>query len=194
MRDLTNFMSQYWQYIVYFVLSIIILRAMLRALSKNYHSRWSILIENFSFSSQEFYSLLKEELQAHSIEGIDTKFVSLKEGNAFSSSRIYLRVTWKDYDYDICGAPFGDGFFISWWLLYKIPVWQKVVIKIPFIGGWLGKTLFPVTYYKIDTASMFMTFAQSKVLEVIKTITKDSGFRGLTESERKPILQDILIR
>ena len=71
----------------------------------------------------------------------------------------------------------------------------KILIsKIPFVGGWLARKLYPVTYYRIDTASMFMSYAQSSVLKVIEDITNDKGVRALTEAERKPVLNNIFIR
>ena len=176
------------------IVILLIIKFIFSSTVKNFHSRWSTLIDDFNFSSEDFYNLLKEELESNGIEGITTNFVSLKEGGAFSSSRTYLRLTWKDYHYDICAAPFGKGFFISWWLLYKNSLGQIIVSKIPFVGGWLASKLYPVTYYKVDIASMFMSYAQSSVLKVIDTITKEKGIRGLSEAERKPILQDIFKR
>jgi hypothetical protein len=103
-------------------------------------------------------------------------------------------VKWKDYQYDICAAPFGNGFFVSWWLLYRDSIWKIIISKIPFIGRWIARTLFPITYYRIDTASMFMTYAQSSVLKVIDDITNNKGVSALTKDERKPLLNDIFIR
>ena len=53
----------------------------------------------------------------------------------------------------------------------------------------LHKKLYPVTYYRIDTASMFMSYAQSSVLKIIDEITNNKGTRALTENERKPVLK-----
>ncbi len=194
MRDLENFFNQYGLYILYGLFVILLVRTLLRKSLKNYHSRWFTLISDFGYSSQEFYKQLIEELQSQGIENISTKYVFLKEGNAFSKKRTYLRVTWKDYDYDICAAPFGNGFFVSWWLLYKNSFWQLLLLRIPFLGNWLVKILFPVTYYKIDTASMFMSYAQSSVLKIVDSITKLEGVKSLSETKRKPILNDIFKR
>lgn len=158
------------------------------------HSHWNTLIDDFNFSSEEFYKRLQSELQSQGINNISIEKVSLKEGNALSSKRIYLRVLWKSYQYDICGAPFGNGFFISWWLLYKQSQAELLIAKIPFIGLWLARKLYPATYYSIDTASMFMTYANASVQKVIKEITEEKGVRALSESEQKPILNDIFKR
>ncbi len=194
MDEILRYVIFYGTYLIYLILIILILKFIFSRTLKNYHSRWNTLLDEFNFSTQEFYKLLGEELQNQGIKSIKTKQVSLKEGNALSSRRTYLRATWKDYQYDICAAPFGNGFFISWWLLYKNSFGLILVSKIPFVGGWLARKLYPVTYYKIDTASMFMTYAQTAVLKVIDDITKAEGTRTLTESERKPLLQDIFKR
>ncbi len=194
MNEFFRYATYYGTYLVYAIVLFLILKFIFSRTLKNHHSRWSTLIDEFSFSTQEFYKLLQEELQNQGIKSIMAKHVYLKEGNAFSSKRTYLRATWKDYQYDICAAPFGKGFFISWWLLYKNSIGEILVSKIPFVGGWLARKLYPVTYYKIDTASMFMTYAQTAVLKVVDDITKSQGSRILSESERKPILEDIFKR
>ena len=65
---------------------------------------------------------------------------------------------------------------------------------LPFVGNYLAHAFFPITYYSIDTSSMFLTYAQSSVLKVIDDITNEKGVRSLTESERKPIMKDIFKR
>ena len=85
-------------------------------------------------------------------------------------------------------------FFVSSWLFYRNPILKILISKLPFIGGWLARKLFPVTFYKIDTASMFMTYAHQSVLNVVEAITKEKGTRALTEAERKPTLNNIFKR
>ena len=68
-----------------------------------------------------------------------------------------------------------------------------IISKIPFVGKWLVKKWYPITYYKVDTASMFMTYCHNAVLNVIDTITKESGIR-ISEQQRRPVLQDIFTR
>ena len=194
MNEFLFYLTRYGTYLIQGLVAFLILKSIFSATFKSHHSKWNTLIDNFNFSTQEFYKLLKEELQNQGIKRIEIEQVSLKEGNAFSSRRSYLRATWKEYQYDICAAPFGKGFFISWWLLYKNSIGQLIISKIPFVGGWLARKLYPVTYYKIDTASMFMTYAQAAVLKVIDDITKSQGVRALSEQERKPTLQDIFKR
>lgn len=194
MDEVLFYIVRYGTYVIYGMLLVIVFKFIISKKIKSFHSRWHTSIDNFEFSPKEFYSRLKTELQSHGISKINIKEVYLKEGGAVSSSRIYLRAHWKNYQYDICSANFGKGFFISWWLLYKDSIWKIIISKIPFVGGWIAQKLFPITYYSIDTASMFMSYAQSSVLKVINDITEDKGTRALTENERKPILNDIFKR
>ncbi len=194
MSEIEYFFMSYGIFVLYGIAIFLILRLIFGRQLKNYHSNWSTLIDDFNYSTEEFYQLFKKELLSQGVSGINTLDVSLREGNVFSSKRRYIRVKWKEYQYDICAAPFGKGFFISWWLLYKSSIGKILIFRIPLIGKWLAQKLYPITYYKIDTASMFMTYAQSSVLKVIEDITSNKGVRALTEDERKPVLNNIFIR
>lgn len=189
---LEYFISTY-SVVKYFLLFLIIWFLLKRKID-NLHSHWNTLIEGFNYSTQEFYNLLENEIQNHDIENISIKEVTLREGGIGTDNRLYLRVTWKNLVYYVCAAPFGDGFFVSWWLKNNASVVSILISKIPLFGGWLHRKLFPATFYKIDTASMFMTYAQQSVLRVIKEITKDQGIAEIGEEAKKPILSDIFKR
>lgn len=165
----------------------------LRKPKEDYHSNWSQLLPNFKFSTKEFYELVKSEMSDHQIKGISFEEVSLSISSVFAGKRLYLRVKWGDYHYDLCFAPFGDGCFVSWWLIFETSTEEEFLTRIPFLGEWIRHAFFRKTYYRIDTASMFMTYAQQSVLKVIDEITKDTGIR-LSEAERKPILKNIFDR
>lgn len=175
------------------ILLIFLLIAFLRKTQEELHSHWAQLLSGFKFSTKEFYKLLEKEMQNHEVDDLSFEEVSLKTGSIFSSERLYLRVKWEDFRYDLCFAPFGDGCFVSWWLIYETSGFEILLAKIPFIGGWLRHAFYRQTYYKIDTASMFMTYSQHSVLAVIDEITKASGIR-LTEAERRPTIKSIFER
>ncbi len=158
------------------------------------NANWNTLLDNFEYSTQDFYKLLTVELESHGIKKIkiEEKYISI--GNAISVKRLYLRVKWKNYTYDCCLAPYGNGTFVSWWMFTEKTGMELLLSKIPFVGNYLVKAFFPVTYYSMDTASMFRTYAQASVLKVIDEITNDKGVRALTEAERKPILNNIFVR
>lgn len=79
-------------------------------------SHWYNLIENFTYSSQTYYGQITEALVPRQIPDIKVSYVEHPEEGVFSAKRIYLRVQRGRFVFDICGAPFGTGFFVSWWL------------------------------------------------------------------------------
>jgi len=180
-------------YIVLTFIIILVIAALSKA-KKIYHSNWNTLIDDFNFSTQEFYNRLKIEFKGQGIDKIKIETTTHSEGGVLSSKREYLRLSWKEYQYDICSAPFGKGFFISWWLTMKQTNAEMLVSKIPFLGGWLSKKFYPITYYRMDTASMFMSYAHQAVMNVMDEITKDKGVRSLTEKERSPQIRDLFSR
>jgi hypothetical protein len=194
MNEFLFYVTRYGMFLVYGILIFLILKQLFSEALKEHHSNWNTLIDDFDYPPKEFYTRLKTELESHGVSNIKIRQVHISVGGIMSHSRIYLRATWKGYQYDICGAKFGNGFFISWWLLYTNSFWKIVISKIPFIGGWIAKKLYPVTYYTVDTASMFMTYAQASVVKVIDDITKDKGVRALSEADKKPILNNIFKR
>lgn len=181
------------QYLFIFLIVLVVVALVSKSI-ESHHSNWNTLIDNFDFSTKEFYYLLNAELKGQGVDKIKIETTILSEGGMLSSKREYLRLSWKEYQYDICGAPFGKGFFVSWWLLMKQSPAEMLVSKIPFLGVWLSRKFYPITYYKMDTASMFMTYAHQAVMNVIDQITKDKGVRALTENERKPEIRDLFSR
>ena len=178
--------------ILFLLLVVLLIITFFSKSKESIHSNWNNLIDDFDFPTVKFYNLLTEELKSQGIDKIKIETVSLSEGGMFSSNRKYLRLSWKEYQYNMCAAPFGKGFFISWWLIMRQAPAEMVIEKIPIIGGWLVRKMYPITYYKIDTASMFMTYAHQAVMNVIDQITKDKGTRPLSEFERKPNMRDLL--
>jgi hypothetical protein len=193
MNTIIDYVSEFGLLALAILIIFFTIKSLMSQILKHHHSNWNTLLDGFNFSTNEFYKFLREELKNQGITGLIINDVSLKEGSFFSNRRRYLRIKWKEYQYDMCAAPFGKGFFISWWLLYKNSMGAIIISKIPFIGKWLVKKWYPITYYKVDTASMFMTYCHNAVLNVIDTITKESGIR-ISEQQRRPVLQDIFYR
>jgi len=77
---------------------------------------WHTLIEGFSTSSLDFYGLVKAGIALRQIPDLTITQVEWKEGGLGSGKRVYLRVSREGLNFDICAAPFGTGYFFSWWL------------------------------------------------------------------------------
>jgi hypothetical protein len=90
---------------------------------------WHSLIEGFATSSEDFYGLVKAGIDRRKIPNLKIKSVTWKQGGPGSGRRVYLRVSREGLNFDICAAPFGTGYFFSWWLA-KIP---RILLDILFI-------------------------------------------------------------
>ena len=178
-------------------------------------SHWHKLFEGFQESPQRVYGLLEEAIDKRNIPDVNVSRISYPEAGALSARREYLRVRRREHIFDICAAPFGTGFFVSWWLgeprLFFWLIGIIIVVLIEIIGlairlpWWLplgiGLTIVVLwrlslrpTYYRLDTALMFQDSVHSAVLEVIDQVTEGKGLKILSETEKKPIMSDLFKR
>lgn len=232
----------------------------------NILSHWNALHEGFRISSQEFYAAVEKALERRGVPLLSRKRVSWSEGGVFSTRRDYLRIERERLTFDICAAPFGTGFFFSWWLVERRPLrtlvaapallvvvyalhwpvrwvtlfalrvlyqvfhfgdmfWMYlfspyvllplIILMSIFVSLWLARVLAfrrvlfledgalaipgvnwaygrffrPITYFWIDSTTMFQTAVHKAVLEVIEEFATAQGVRSLTTEEAKPVFQ-----
>lgn len=133
-------------------------------------SHWHQLFEGFNTSSLDFYAELEGAIAARQIPEVSISRVTWSESGFFSAKREYLRIARRGFKFDICAAPFGSGFFFSWWLvriprflegillfvallglpffsvfvLFVLTSFMLTLILSPFvfIGSWIGAGLF----------------------------------------------------
>ena len=158
-------------------------------------SHWNHFFDGFSTSAQEYFQTVEEAVKAKQLPDISFSRIDFREGGIFSAKREYLRVEHHDHIFDICAAPFGTGFFFSWWLADPAPSgpWGMIV-SIPYLGAIVQRLFRPWTYYKKDTSSMVQSSINNAIQDVIKSITTAKGIRELSEAERKPIMRDLFGR
>ena len=149
-------------------------------------SHWYCLLEGMQYSTQDFYSSLEEVINSRNLPEIKISRINLHEGGALSAKREYLNVKRKTKNFDVCAAPYGNGFFVSWWLREA----EGCLSAIPLLGT-LMTSMQSMTYYQIDTTLMFQESIRKSVLQVIDEITKAKGIRELSEEERKPIMHSM---
>jgi len=87
----------------------------------NVISHWHHPIENFQTSPMEFFASVEQALQPRQIPDYAVSRIDWREGGVLSARREYLRVKRGKLVFDICAAPFGTGFFFSWWLVEVPP-------------------------------------------------------------------------
>lgn len=156
-------------------------------------SHWSTLIENFNVAPTKFYEQVEMEIRKREIPEIHLATSEMKEGGIFSTKRLYFTVERKRYCLDICGAPFGTGFFVSSWLSFSLTFLQSILLPfsvIPILGKILAPVIGDITLYQQDTTRMFQQSVHNAVLDVIDGITKTQGLKALSEGERKPVMSE----
>lgn len=159
-------------------------------------SHWSTLIENFNMSPQAFYNVLSEALGKRQMPNAVIDRISFKESHLLSAKREYLRIRCKeDFYFVVCGAPFGTGFFISWWLLQPPDGCLATMFSsFPVLSAIARAMVKPWTYYRIDTATMFQTATHQAVLEVLDAVLSSQNIKALPEAERKPVMKEFFLK
>lgn len=155
-------------------------------------SHWYHYFDGLQQSPGEFYNLLERRLAARQIPDARFHRMEVSEGGIWTAKRLYLRVWRKNLVFDICGAPFGNSFFVSWWLCEVPSRWVATLSGIPVLNVLTWMLIRPITYYRVDTALMFQESVHQVVLEVMDHCTAQHGLRTLFPNERRPIMRDFL--
>jgi hypothetical protein len=79
-------------------------------------SHWHFLADDMRASALNYYTAVEEELKRREVPAIQTERVDWREGGVTTAKREYLRVRRERLTFDLCAAPFGAGYFFSWWL------------------------------------------------------------------------------
>ena len=146
-------------------------------------SHWHHRFEKPPFSSQEFYQGIKELLDTKLIKHVGSSRVNYSQGGLLSPNREYLRIQYKEFVFDLCAAPFGTGYFVSWWLGEMGNPIRDLLINIPLIGRLFKKR--EKTFFELDTAIMFKETVSVCIRETIERLTIDKGLRKLADAEWK---------
>lgn len=152
------------------------------------------MIEGLDTSALDFFHSVEYAIVQRKIPNKTVSRVHWNEGGIFSAKREYLRVRRKDLAFDIGAAPFGNGFFVSYWLGETPSIFWAIIFWIPVIGPFLTRKFRTITYYKVDTANMFQSLVHSSVLEVVDSLVEAKGLRALSESDKKPTMKNVLAR
>lgn len=150
----------------------------------NVLNHWTKMFPFCSMSSDEFYAQVEKIFKEHQIPDAKTERIKHKEGGIFSSSREYFRIKRGDLVFDICAAPFGKDFFISWWL-YETEGLSKQLLKLTSVGSYLVERCAKQTFFQADEETMFLTCAHECILEAIEQMVQSKGLRALTEQEKQ---------
>lgn len=150
----------------------------------NVISHWSHFFEKFNMSSMEFYTELETQLQEHDMPNTAISKTTHKEAGILSASREYLRIKHGDIVFDVCAAPFGKDFFISWWLYESVGGMRRVFKNTKF-GDFLHQRAQNRTFYQIDEESMFRSCVHDCILATVEKVSNGKGVRQLTDAEKE---------
>jgi len=102
----------------------------------DYISHWGHLFENFQTPSLAFYESVEAAVQARAVPETQPSRIEHKEGGLASAKREYLRLHRGKHAFDICAAPFGNGFLVSWWFT-EPPLRFGILYTLAFLFGLL---------------------------------------------------------
>ncbi|MFP5041614.1 hypothetical protein [Parasediminibacterium sp. JCM 36343] len=146
-------------------------------------AHWHHHFEDFQYSSKKFYESLQTLIGEYKFPNVSCSVVSRTQG-LLSGKREYLRVSTGKYAFDICAAPYGKSFFVSWWLTQS-PGWlTELLAIIPLIGGWLAKKSESKTYFQMDTETMFKESIHGIVLKAVESMNAANAFRFPEEAKK----------
>lgn len=145
---------------------------------------WNHMVDEFHFSTEEFYKLLEEKIKQRELPDVKTKTRNISQGGLLSKKRLYFEVTRKDYIFHVCAAPFGKSYFFSWYLRVKMSRWQELIVRIPYIGASIVKNMQYQSYYQLDTANMFKSAVHHCITDAIDDVLDPKGSK-LSELERR---------
>lgn len=162
-----------------------------RPLVENTEGHWHKTVPGLLISTTDLYNLVEKKLGEWKVPNLRISRVEVQEGWAFSDKRLYFRVQRDSLAFDIFAAPFGGGTFVSTWLWRDPSIVLTFLGWIPFVGLRLVKWLDPVTYYALDTATLFQEITHNAVLETLDELTANGGLPRIPEGERRPVMGDL---
>lgn len=142
-------------------------------------ARWHHHFDDLQLSSQDCYKTIQECIEKRQVPDAQSSRVTFAVyDSVMAARREYLRVNNVTYIFDICAAPYGTGFFISWWLRESKSLAELLMIRFfPSFGQ--------KTYFQLDTQTMFREAVHRSVLDAIAQMTTGKGVRGLSELEQQ---------
>ena len=149
------------------------------------YTGWNHYFPGIEFSAKEFYTTIQKNVEDRKIPGAIVLLVDFSEyGSVMDTYRTYLRIRNRRFVFDICAAPYGEGFFVSSWMGEDVTLITRLLFYIPFFGSYLRNRVFGNTYYAWDSQDMFEVTTHLAVMQAIDAMTTQKGIRMLTEAEK----------
>lgn len=138
-------------------------------------SHWSTLIENFQASPLVFYQAVEGALARRQVPETKNSRLDYREGGLLSANREYLHIEREKLVFDICGAPFGTGFFVSWWLAEEEP-YMNPVLRVVGGFGLLAIAGFMLFQFGMIIGLILLAIGLFGGLAAVSVASTESGF------------------
>jgi hypothetical protein len=148
----------------------------------NVFSHWQKPFDDFQASSLDFYSAVEAAVRRRQPPGIQVSRVEFGEGGVLTAKRTYLRITKDKLIFDICAAPFGTGYFFSWWLAEKPPSWGLLYgLVLLYIVGFILQAIFH-GIHGLGGLKVGITLAILPVILWLVSVAARMGVAGLEDA------------
>jgi hypothetical protein len=122
--------------------------------------------------------MVRDMILEYNYPDIECKKVILKEQGLFSSSREYMLISRKDFNYYVCACPYGKSFFISWWLKEQEDTLNATVAKMGALGRWFSGHDRSKTFYELDSQLMFSNSINTILKRAVDKVLLEKGFKN----------------
>jgi hypothetical protein len=127
---------------------------------------WMYSADGFSFSPQEFYATVEQQVAARKIPSIEIARQEFAEGGLLSDQRVYLRLMRERLAITTCAAPFGNIFFFSGRTVYVpalVRLWH-ILATLIFFYAVARLLIIPLGFAFAAIAAIALLFAIAGVL------------------------------
>lgn len=153
--------------------------------TSNILSRWQSSVHGTSCSPLEFFDLVESGIRETGISGLSFTRVARRETHKLSADRIYLRIRFGAFFFDVSAFVFGNVLVVGYWLHRDPTALMDLVSEIPILG-WLARATYrSATYYRVDRAEAFQHAIHESILSVIGRLKEEA--RGSYPSEGQPV-------
>lgn len=171
--------------ILFLVLLFFIIRWLLKDQQIIYR-HWHHTFDNLDYSPQTFYDGISKAIETRQMPEVQTSYIEYSEQKLFGYNRTYFRVELDNYVFDVCAAPFGTAFFVSYWFVEKRSFINRMLRRFALIAKFMDWA----TYYQIDTCFTFGDCVETEVFFAVDTMTTAKGITALSKEERIPIISE----
>lgn len=137
---------------------------------------WIAFADGLSFSTEEFYRKVEDEIKARSLPDLAISQEEFAETSVLSGKRSYLRIMRERLTFDTCAAPFGNIFFFSCRTLYVhalVRLWHILALILLFAV--IGRLLIqPLGLLGAAVAMVTLVFALVAVLRNVSVFGAES--------------------